>query len=619
MKWGLVLPVAATAVALSAASGRASSPSPIVFAADRAPTVSGEIYRLDPNGRRVDLSRSPYQDTAPAISSDGKRVAFFSDRGGAWAVYEVGSNGKGLRRLGPAADVQEGGGQLTWQPQGRLVAVSTSGRVWIDAAGHKPVLVKRKGFYTGPWSPDGRVLLLTTRSEVDAVTPGGRELWHANGWGGNRASAWSPQGLLAISADHGAAVYDESGHLRLRFGLPTTFPFFSWSPDGRHLAVAWSGTKYQQLEVRTSDGSLVLEGHVPGGDLGWAGNFKVVAGACSTCRSVGADIRTGKLSPASGRWLDPISPDRQLAIVTPPRKSGFSLGVARPGGGPVKSYREIAGCSGDGVWLPAATSLQFVGPTRSIVYQSGNYCDEPFANLYSVGADGSGLHRLTNARAEETQPAVSPDGGQIAYVWAQLTGLGCKGCSDGIRVINADGTGARTLTNPENCTFDDSPTWSPDGNTILYSEDACSSPGELYTIPASGGTPHDLGIAGSEPAWGPSQIAYLGSESSDGGLWTANPDGSDPIRVAQQGELPAWSPDGRLAYLHGTTLVVGSTQAALPFARVTSLGWSPDGTRLVVTASKTKLGPLDVYTIKADGTDPIRLTKNYGASGVSGR
>src|SRR5438093_10715270 len=46
-----------------------ATPSLIVFAANRAPTLMGEIYRLDPNGHRVDLSKSPYQDTSPAVSS----------------------------------------------------------------------------------------------------------------------------------------------------------------------------------------------------------------------------------------------------------------------------------------------------------------------------------------------------------------------------------------------------------------------------------------------------------------------------------------------------------------------------------------------------------------------
>jgi dipeptidyl aminopeptidase/acylaminoacyl peptidase len=94
------------------------------------------------------------------------------------------------------------------------------------------------------------------------------------------------------------------------------------------------------------------------------------------------------------------------------------------------------------------------------------------------------------------------------------------------------------------------------------------------------------------------------------------------VQVAAKGNQPAWSADGRLAYRigrFGTTVVVGSTQTKLPFASVTSLAWSPDGTRFVVTAStKGSVAP-DVYTVRTDGTDPIRLTKNYDASGVSWR
>lgn len=610
------------ALPLCVSSSRASTTPLIVFSADRAPTVTGEIYRLDPNGHRVDLSKSPFQDTNPAVSPDGKHVAFFSDRGNTWAVYEVGINGRGLHRLGPAADVQAGGGQLTWQPHGRLLAVSTGGRVWLDSAGRKPVLVAQRGTDTGSWSQDGRVLLLRSQLELDAVAPSGRELWHVFGWNGPDASAWSPHGLLAISVGHGAAIYDESGRLRLRFGLPTTNPHFAWSPDGNHLAVSWSGPKHLRLEVRTSSGRLVLEKNVPGGDLGWAGNFEVVAGiaACSTCRAVGADVRTGKLSPASSRWLEPLSPDRKLAIVTRAHAPGFMLGIAPPGGGPTIVFSDIGRCLAYGSWLPAVSSLQFAGRSRSIVYQSWNSCDEPFSNLYAATPGGEIVRRLTNVEAQETQPAISPDGSQIAYVWAEATGISCSGCSDGIRIATIGGADVRTLTNPQDCVFDDSPTWSPDGSAILYAETGCDSPGELYTIPAGGGTAHDLGIPGNNPAWGPSRIAYVGSDQADVGLWTANPDGSGRVRVAAAGRLPAWSADGRLAYLvgsRGTTVVAGSTDAKLPFAVVKSLSWSPDGTQFVVVARAKNAAAFDVYTVRTDGADPVRLTRNYGALGAS--
>jgi Tol biopolymer transport system component len=247
------------------------------------------------------------------------------------------------------------------------------------------------------------------------------------------------------------------------------------------------------------------------------------------------------------------------------------------------------------------------------VYQNWNGCDLPFDNLYSVA--GTTIQRLTNDQAQETQPVVSPDGTAIAYVWADARGFSCRGCSEGIRIATANGAPMRTLTNPDECLFDDSPTWSPDGMTILYGETGCDNPGELFTVPASGGTPTDLGLAGINPAWGPSKIAYQGNLDTSGGIWTADPDGSNPTKVASRGSRPAWSPTGTLAYLVGASaVVVGGTRVQLPFASVGSLAWSPGGTRLVVVARETKNGLADIYTVKTDGTNPVRLTKYYDPS-----
>ena len=93
MPRGLLLAAAAFAILGGTAAGQAANPSLIVFSADRLPSLSGEIYRVDPNGHRIDLSRSPYQDVGPVVSPDGRRVAFFSDRSGAEGVYEFGLAG----------------------------------------------------------------------------------------------------------------------------------------------------------------------------------------------------------------------------------------------------------------------------------------------------------------------------------------------------------------------------------------------------------------------------------------------------------------------------------------------------------------------------------------------
>jgi Tol biopolymer transport system component len=615
MKTGVTLAAVVAAIALGASAAQAQTQPRIVFAADRAPTLTGEIFRLDPSGHRVDLSKSPYEDSNPAVSFDGNRVAFISDRSGTPQLYEVGIDGRGLSRVGSALPgLASGGTTLAWQPHGDLLAVATTpvaypqGHVWMIAPHERPRAVSMFDFAL--WSPDGRVLLVWNGDEERALMPSGRPLWNvpADGPGG----AWSSRDLLAVTDYGGVAVYDEQGHhdFSIAIGAKPSHAVSAWSADGSRLAIA-AGTK---LEVVTSTGRVVFRGHAPRGDMAWAGDSVVVFGfsGCPACTATRVDIHTGKTSPASSAWLGPRSADGKLAIVTPEQESGFGLGVTTLGTSSTRIYLRLSGCFSDGVWLPAASSEQFAG--KSIVYTNWNECDPPFDNLYAAGA---GIRRLTDDQAQETQPALSPDGTQIAYVWASGRDMSCKGCSDGIRIANAAGAPTRTLTNPQDCTFDDAPSWSPDGTTILYSESYCdgSTPPELFTIPAAGGTPHDLGVSGEDPAWGPSRIAFVASACK--GLCTMNPDGSDLRLVARDGSLPAWSADGRLAYLVGDlyhrSVVVGtSAPVELPFARITWLGWTPDGTRLLVVASTTRLGASDLWSITTDGTKPVRLTKNFG-------
>ncbi|HJQ52061.1 MAG TPA: hypothetical protein VJ838_16305 [Gaiellaceae bacterium] len=613
------------AIPLGVGSPRAAIPSLIVFSADRAPSVSGEIYRVDPNGHRVDLTHSPYQDTHPAVSSDGKTVAFLSQRGNTVSVYEMGIDGRGLVRIGPSLSPQGQYPYLAWQPHGNLVALTGGGTVsspraglWILRAGHAPLRVRgADGTVQPSWSPDGRVVLAYTygRHAAVAFSPSGRRLFavpHASNF-----SSWSSGGLLATATSTGIGVYDEGGHRRFAASGPVSGGP-AWSPDG-HLLAAIVANK---LEVLTQTGGLVLGKPLAGRHgLVWNGNTRVVLGAYGHCQceAKSVDLRTGAISAASERWFSPLSADGKKAIET--RKAGgqFVIEVAPAAGGVPKTYAHVPGCYDEMVLGPGVDALQFVGRTKSLVYAS--LCYEPFSNLYAVAPDGGAPRELSGAKPYAGGPALSPDGGRIAYSWSQLTGLSCGGCPSQIRVVNADGTGEQTLTTPPDCTYDVNPAWSPDGTAILYSQSDCNTAPELYAISVAGGSARDLHVPGDDPAWGPSRIAYVARDMS-AGVWTANPDGSDPVKVATSGASPAWSTDGRLAYLtgkRGTTVVVGSSQVSLPFAQVTSLAWSPDGTRFVVTA-RTKSAPApDGYTVKTDGSDPIRLTMNYDASGASWR
>jgi TolB protein len=589
------------AVPFGTATGGASAPSPIVFSADRQPSVSGEIYVVHPNGRAVDLSRSPNQDVAPTVSPDGRTVAFVSDRTPRGAVYEVGIDGRGLVRVSPHTRIGwDSSTELAWQPHGKLLALGANNGVWIVGRGRKPVKVGGRvvSFGAEPWSPDGHVLIAGEYAdEFAAISAQGRKLWNVMDavW-----QTWSSRGLVAFvlrnAVGTSVAVYDERGHKVFRAPVQGASASPTWSPDGSRIAIVAG----RSLQIRTPTGALLERKRVPlVSQIAWAGKHRLL---------VVRDYRS--------RWLQPRSADGRYAAITQSSGKEFTLGVGPAAGGAAKRYARVPGCWNDGAWLPAIDHLQFVGRSRSLVYMTA--CYEPFANVYGVAPDGSGLHRVTDAQEQEKQPALSPNGSKIAFVWAKFTGLSCKGCSDGIRVVGADGSGERTLTDPDDCTFDDSPTWSPDASTILYAETGCDGPGELFTVPAVGGHVRDLQVAGTEPAWGPAKIAYVGPE----GLWTANPDGSDPGEVASAGDDPAWSADGRLAYRLGLTsarVVVGSMQVKLPFASVTSLAWSPDGTRFVVTARKTESAPLDLFTVRTDGTDPVQLTQDYDALSASWR
>lgn len=580
------LAAVAAAAALTGGATHTAAISLIVFSADRSPAVTGDVFRVDANGHIANLTHSPWQETQPVVSPNGKLVAFISDRSGG-GLWVIGVDGSGLRIVSRSGFPSQYFVPIAWSPDSRSLAYVTGGTasnqqtLWVTGIGSGARRIASAPFLNRPqWSPDGRLLTVARNSYVDAYTAGGTRAWTVpNGFS---PAGWSARGLFAAGARDGRVhVFDENG--AARFTVPAATAV--WSPDGRELATV----KGLRGSVYSNTGRLVSTRRITDPyDTGptWTSTTHVVFGPTP---AFGPNtIRTG---------------------------STFAVRLG------THVYTHVIGCDDDGGPQAAIASLQRVPDTSSLVYESD--CAEPFDNLYALNGDGTGLRRITNVQANQVTPSISPDRTRIAFGQSQYTGLSCKGCAESLHTIGVDGSGGTALTAPPDCTFDGFASWSPDGTQIMYSHSGCDTAPDAMLIAAAGGTPTDLHVPAWTLAWGPSRIAYADGSTAPSSMWTAAPDGTGRVRAASVGAglpTPAWSSDGRLAYVVGTTAFVnGNKVAALPFASVRSIAWSPDGTRFLVTAKAKGTPTFDLYTVKTDGSDPVRLTSNMDVSSADWR
>jgi Tol biopolymer transport system component len=168
----------------------------------------------------------------------------------------------------------------------------------------------------------------------------------------------------------------------------------------------------------------------------------------------------------------------------------------------------------------------------------------------------------------------------------------------------------------------EAPNWTPDGKTLIY-----NSGGQLYQIPAEGGTPELIptGFAkriNNDHGISPDGTQMVISDQTETGkslIYSIPIDGGEPKKITSKGPSywHGWSPDGTtLAYCaerNGnydiyTIPLQGGEETRLTAAEGLDDGpdYSPDGDHIYFNSERS--GTMQIWRMKTDGTEQVQIT-----------
>jgi Tol biopolymer transport system component/serine/threonine protein kinase len=441
------------------------------------------------------LTSSPEIERNPALSPDGKQVAFVWTGEGHdnYDVYvKIVDAGTPLRLTsGPEREMSP-----AWSPDGRFIA-------FLRGTG------ENKGFYIIP-----------------ALGGAERKIADAYGWSGTsvqpHALDWSPDGKTLAVVDKTSEnepwsiflLSVETGEKRQLTTPPVQYAgdlLVAFSPDGQRLAFL------RRVEAGVSDIYLVP---VAGGDP--------------------APVTTDSLTIRGLDWTS----DGERLVFSSERAGGYATlwTIPADGGAPPVP---VAG-TGENV---AELSVSLQG-SRLVYAQLSADTNLWRAEIPNSAAKGPQKNnppaKFISSNRMEEDPQYSSNGQRIAFSSNRSGGFE-------IWIARSDGQNSVQLTNFHSSAVTGSPSWSPDGRLIAFDSRAEGN-ADIYVINADGGSPRRLTTGAAEdvvPSWSrDGRFIYFASKRTGRfEIWKMPAGEGEAVQVTRDGGfICAESPDGRVLY-----------------------------------------------------------------------
>ncbi len=523
------------------------------------------------------------QQSAAAISPDGRSFAFVSDHGGTPDVWlrQV-SGGEPIRITNDAAEESE----LAFSGDGEEIYFTRVAEglnaIWkVGTLGGEPRKVVSNA-HSAAISPDGRRLAYMTidKPGVESVTvsnidgsnaraiaqhvawfPPVRPAWSPDGRQVtfSRAGLFAPSNLFAVNMETG--VERQVTHIaRSGVGVGQA----AWLPDNQHLVASYNSSGGTQ----------------PASDLA------IVDAQAGTVGRLTAAINESFVAPT-------ISRDGSRLVAT---SVGYTRELWRV---PLNGSSAEANGNAATRLIDGASDPMWSYVTRDDALLLFNSTASGNRNLWLMPLATPGPPRqITSIAADAvSHSSLSPDGKRVAFISF------ASGVSH-VWTQNIDGSDLRQIT-----TTGDShswPVWSPDGRFLVYSE-ARGGDQQTWIAASDGTSAHKLVDGFFRGDW----VEKPGT----GGTWIVTSDGTDSIRlidvdkaavvwkeqiVGSGSALPMFSPDRRLvsvAYRQDRnrggimTIDVATRErrvaAILPFQTIFRAAWVDRGRALIVNRSDT--------------------------------